>query len=294
LSDPNFPGYPPQYVVPDQSSSTGVKFAILFGAVIALLGANVYLFIQIDRLKQEQASSREAFLDEVGRVRETQTASTTAAARNLATLRTQLDDARRQANQAAGDAKVEATKRAEELAAQLAAQQKAAEQAVRSEISKVEQSAASRIGEVSSEVSTVRTEVSSAKSEIDKTIADLKTVRGDLGVQSGLIATNAKELSALRALGERNYIEFNLKRTKVPQRVGDIMIQLKRTDARRSRYTIDITADDKTVEKKDRTVNEPVQFYTLRARQPYELVVNNVGRDVIQGYLSTPKVQAAR
>jgi hypothetical protein len=294
LSDPNLPGQPPQYVVPEPSSGSGIKFAILFGAVIALIGANIYLFLQIDTLKHELAKSREAVMDEVGRVRETQTVSTTAAAKHMESLKSQLDEARRQAAQAAGQAKVDATRRAEELAAQLEAQQKAAEQAVRSEISKVEQSASTKIGEVSTEVSSVRSEVSSTKSELEKTISDLKSVRGDLGVQSGLIATNSKELSALRALGERNYFEFNLRKTKVPQRVGDIMIQLKRTDTKRNRYTVDVIADDKIVEKKDRTVNEPVQFYTLKARQPYELVVNSVGKDIIQGYLATPKVQQAR
>jgi hypothetical protein len=113
-------------------------------------------------------------------------------------------------------------------------------------------------------------------------------------VQSGLIATNAKELAALKALGERNYYEFNLGKTKQPQKVGDVFIQLKRTDPKRNRYTIEILADDKKVEKKDKTVNEPVQFYTSKARQPYEIVVNEVRKDVIVGYLATPKVQASR
>ena len=53
-------------------------------------------------------------------------------------------------------------------------------------------------------------------------------------------------------------------------------------------------ADDKKVEKKDRTLNEPIQFYTMSARQPYELVVNNVQKDRIVGYLATPKVQRTR
>jgi len=76
--------------------------------------------------------------------------------------------------------------------------------------------------------------------------------------------------------------------------VGDVFIQLKRTDPKRNRFTIEILADDKKVEKKDKTVNEPVQFYTSKARQPYEIVVNEVRKDVIVGYLATPKVQAAR
>ena len=144
------------------------------------------------------------------------------------------------------------------------------------------------------EVAGVDKKVESNKSELDKTISDLKTTRGDLGIQSGLIATNSKELSALKALGERNYFEFNLGKTKAPQRVGDIMIQLKKTDQKKNKYTIEVTADDKRTEKKDKTVNEPVQFLVAGARQPYEIVVNTVGKDTIVGYLATPKVREPR
>jgi hypothetical protein len=119
-------------------------------------------------------------------------------------------------------------------------------------------------------------------------------VRGDLGIQSGLIATNAKELAALRAMGERDYFEFNLAKTKAPQRIGDIAVQLKKMDNRRNRYTIEVISNDKRVEKKDRTVNEPVQFYMAKARLPYELVVNEVRKDSIVGYLAAPKVREVR
>ena len=127
-----------------------------------------------------------------------------------------------------------------------------------------------------------------------KTIADLKSARGDLGVQSGLIATNAQELVALKRLGERNYFEFKLGKSKAPQRVGDITLLLRKTDPKKNKYTVDVMADDKLTEKKDKNVNEPVQFYSSKARQPYEIVVNQVQKDLIVGYLATPKEQAAR
>ena len=111
---------------------------------------------------------------------------------------------------------------------------------------------------------------------------------------SGLIATNGKELAALRALGERNYTEFKLGKTKGPQRVGDIAVFLKKTDPKKNKYTIDVIADDKTVEKKDKGVNEPVQFIVSRASQPYELIVNEVRKDMIVGYVAAPKVQTPR
>lgn len=297
MSDPQFvppQGQHPAYVYPAPSSGGGVKTAILFGAVIALIAANVYLFLEVDALKKEMAQNREVLLAEVSKAREASTVTSAAAQRNIEALKDELEAARRQVATATGQAKLEAQRHAEELAARLAQEQKAAEAQLRGQISQVEQQTATKLGEVSSEVGSVKTELSSTKSELEKTIAQLKSVAGDLGVQSGLIATNAKELAALKALGERNYYEFNLGKTKEPQRVGDVFIQLKRTDPKRNRYTIEIIADDKKVEKKDKTINEPVQFYTSKARQPYEIVVNEVRKDVIVGYLATPKVQTSR
>jgi len=125
----------------------------------------------------------------------------------------------------------------------------------------------------------------------EQTTADLKSARGDLGVQSGLIATNASELQALRRLGERDYFEFKLGKTLHPQRVGDITLLLKSTDPKTNKYTVDIMADDKLTQKKDKNVNEALQFYTSKAKQPYELVVTSVLKNLIVGYLATPKQQ---
>ena len=285
------PGYT---LPPSQPDNSGLKTAILFGAVIALIAANIYLYIQIDNLKQQLVKVQDSLIGEVGRVRETGNVSSAAAKKNIEDLQTKLAQARQEASKAAGQAKVDATKRAEELNRQLAEQQSAAKKEMESQISKVEETASTKIGQVSSDVSSVKTEVASNKAELDKTIASLRSTQGDLGVQSGLIATNGKELAALKALNDRNYFEFNMGKTKDPQRVGDILLQLKKADPKRNRYTIEITADDKRTEKKDKGVNEPVQFYTSKARQPYEVVVNDVKKDHIAGYLATPKVQTGR
>ena len=202
---------------------------------------------------------------------------------------------------AAGQARVEAQKHAEELAKRLqleqARQEKAAAQMkteLTEAVTNVEKTATTKIGEVSAEVGNVKTEVQTAKSELDKTIQDLKRVRGDLDGTSSLVATNGKELTALRSLGERNYFEFNITKSKEPRSVGDVAVVLKKTDPKRNRFTIELLADDKRVEKKDKNLNEPVQFYVSKARQPYEIVVNEVKKDQIVGYLATPKVQTSR
>jgi hypothetical protein len=130
----------------------------------------------------------------------------------------------------------------------------------------------------------------STKAELDKTIANLNKVTGDLGVQSGYVATNGKELEALKRLGERNYFQFTLvRKDKQPKRVGDVSLKLKSADKKHNKYTLEVLADDKVVEKKDKGVNEPLQFYVAKAKQPYELVVNEIGKDQITGYLASPK-----
>jgi hypothetical protein len=111
---------------------------------------------------------------------------------------------------------------------------------------------------------------------------------------SGLIATNGKDLQALRELGERNYFEFDLNKGQFSKKVGDVTITLRKADPKRNRFTVDVLADDKHIEKKDKTINEPVQLYVSENRQPYEIVVNQIKKDEVIGYLATPKVKVAR
>jgi hypothetical protein len=152
-----------------------------------------------------------------------------------------------------------------------------------------------QIAAVSGEVTTVKTDVGAAKTDIQKTQTDLAATNqklehamGDLGVQSGLIAHNASELEMLKRKGERNYYDFTLQKgAKTP--VSTVTLQLKKVDAKKSKFTLNVIADDKTIEKKDRTLNEPLQFYTGRDHMLYELVVFTAEKNVVTGYMSTPK-----
>jgi Holliday junction resolvase RusA-like endonuclease len=296
--------YQPPYQPPPAPANGGIKIPILIGAVIALLGASIYLFYQVSQLRsdlhQEVATMRDGIMDEIAKEKETSNVSLQTSKKTVENLQKEVADARRQASQLAGDAKVEATKHADELASRLERvqeQQAAKVTAVANDVSQVRDQASAtqtKVGEVTNQVGTLQTDQASTKSELEKTIADLKRTSGDLGVQSGLIATNGKELAALKALGERNYVEFKLAKDKKPEKVGDVQIRLTSADPKKNKYTLTLIADDKTVEKKDRSVNEPVQFYLSRATQPYELVVNEIRKDMIVGYVSAPKVQQAR
>jgi chromosome segregation ATPase len=276
--------------------ASSAMFALI-GFLVILAVANGYLFWRLNRLEigttQLGATTSQQLLE----LRDTVAANSSAEARNLVALQTQLAEARQEAAVTAGHAKVEALKHADQLARRLADEAQQQHQQVASELSEVKQSATTannKLADVSNDVASTRTDVATTKSELDNTIADLKRVRGDMGVLSDRIATNGTELAALRTLGERNYFEFTLTKSKQPQKVAGVQLLAKKTDPKRNRFTIEIQADDKTVEKRDRTVNEPVQFYVAKVRQPYEIVVNEVTKDHLVGYVATPKVEMAR
>jgi len=281
------PAYAPQ------PEGSGMKTAILTGAIVALLAANVYLYLQLDRVRTDMAKLRESVLTEITNLKETSSVTNQTARRHIDSLKQELETTRRQANSMATQAKSEALKRADQLQQQIDSEQKQMASAL-SEVKESAGAANTKIAEVSGDVNGVKSQLGSTNTELQKTISELKKVTGDLGVTSGYVATNGKEIAALKRLGERNIIEINLSKAKQPQRVGDISLLLKKADPKRNRYTIEVVADDKTTEKKDRTINEPVQFYVAKAKQPYEIVINQVKKDQIVGYLATPKDQIAR
>jgi phage shock protein A len=213
--------------------------------------------------------------------------------RSVEALQARLAEQRRQAEASVGQAKIDAQRRVEMLQQKVAAEEAQQQQAI-SQVKATADTATTQLASVTTDVGTVKTDVATTKSQLEQTISNLKRATGELDNHSSLIATNATELKALRELGERNYSEFTVNKSKQFTRVADISIELKKADPKKNRFTIEITADDKTVEKKDRTVNEPIQFYTSKARQPYEIVVNSVSKDKIAGYLATPKVMTGR
>jgi len=184
-------------------------------------------------------------------------------------------------------------KKTAELVEKASAEQKDAMLKMNGEVEQLKtatSTADTKIGSLSGEVTNVKSDVSATKNQLQQALADLKSVRGDLGVQSGLIATNAGELAALKQLGDRNYYEFDIKRVKESQRVGPVFIKVSGIDTKRNRYSMEVVSDDHLTLKKDRSVNEPVQFYEARSRRiPDEIVVNQIAKDHVTGYLATPK-----
>jgi hypothetical protein len=279
------------------SGGSGVKMAILFGAVIALIGANIYLFYELNQTKNDLKKENQQLAAQLEKLQDTSNISAQASRQRVQGLQDRLEVERRQYRMAVGEAKNEALKKVEETRQQLQSAQVEAQKQVESHISEVRESANTantKVAQVDTAVTGVKTDLSATKSQMEKTIADLKRTAVDVDGHAVMIAKNGTELKALRELGERNYVEFNLNRTKQAQKVGDVLVRLEKADPKHNRYSIELTADDKRTEKKDKTVNEPIVFVTSKSKQPYEIVVNDIKKDAITGYLSIPKVLVAR
>jgi hypothetical protein len=175
------------------------------------------------------------------------------------------------------------------LAQNIRQAQKESDEKLTGQIGQVQQEANTKIGLVSTDLTGAKGDIDATKKDLEATKAKLTSTVGDLGVQSGLIARNQEELDQLKRQGERNIFELHLAKSKTPTRVGPIQVTLTKTDPKKFKYTMTVIADDKTVEKRDKTADEPVQFYVKGVPRPYEIVVFDVSKDKVNGYLSTPK-----
>lgn len=172
---------------------------------------------------------------------------------------------------------------------ELLAQQRAAEARIERE-QKVQISAITGdIAGVKTDVGGVKTDLGSTKADLEATKARLQTAVGDLTGQSTLIAATRSDLELLKHKGDRNYYEFTLLKGAKPQPVSTVSLQLRKADPKRGKFTLNVTSDDKMIEKKDRNVAEPIQFYSGRDHLLFEVVVWTVDKKKITGYLSTPK-----
>src|SRR6266850_926050 len=142
----------------------------------------------------------------------------------------------------------------------------------------------------SEDVNRLNGDVTGVKSDLDATKNSIQMARSEMGT---LIARNHDEIDQLRRMGQRDYFEFTVQRKSGATKVGTIQIELKATNTKRNRYTINVLADDNSFEKKDRSVNEPIFFYTGGTRAALELVVNKVTKSTASGYLSVPKAAGA-
>jgi hypothetical protein len=275
-----FPQQAPLSMTQEQPAPQPSRFdvrSVIIGALVAL--AAIYVFGSLYFI--HDLKTKLADLDQKQQVL---TAQQVELSNRLATTSTQF---KQELNSEVGLTKQQLAERAAELQRE--------QQASAARLTAAQSRQGKEIAAVSGEVSGVKTDVGSAKTDIQKTQTDLastnakleKTI-GDLGVASGLIAHNSQELEILKHKGDRNYFDFTLQKN-ARTAVSTVSLMLKKVDSKKSKFTLNVIADDRTIEKKDKTINEPLQFYTGRDHMLYEIVVFNADKNSITGYLSTPK-----
>jgi hypothetical protein len=255
---------------------SGALLAVIAIALVAAIAGLIWSFTLAGRLTRQEAAMAEANQRNASleaELRETNArlkVATEELGNSLGLTQKQMD-ARAQ----------DLVRREQADAARLANQQKLTQQ---------------QVSAVTSDVSAVKTDVGGVKTDVAKTqndlagaIAQLTSMKGDLSDHSSLIARNHDELEVLKHKGDRSYYEFTLQKgQKKP--VSTVSLELKKTDAKKNRFTLVIYSDDKSYEKKDRNLNEPLQFYSGKDPMLYEIVVNSIpGKNEISGYLATPK-----
>ena len=260
------------------------KTTLVAGGCLALIGLQGYGMMSMRSTMEERVSSVERELQTMHNEDSARVAQLTSdldtVTKRMGITAQELEDSHAIAEQLKKDNASTAQRLRRELASK--ADSKAINQVREEAVTKlnaVQQDTSNKIQGVSGEVQVVRT-------DLDTTRSDLAKSRSELGT---LIAHNSTELAELRRRGERNYVEFDISRAKNTQRVGDVLVQLKKTDVKKQKYDVVINADDLSILKKDRTANEPVTFMVGSDRVRYEFVVNSVDKDRIRGYLSTPK-----
>jgi hypothetical protein len=255
----------PQTAPSGGGGASGVLPLVATGLAVLALGAAVFLFVQL-RDARRQVGALQARLADVASASDKRTKDLDL---GLAALRGQTEAVAERAGVTASELERTA----------------AAARQLREEQRKGQENLASLGGEVGK----VKEDVAASRAAIEQAQAQLQRAIGDLGEQSGLIARNADELASLKRAGLREYYEFDLRKAKSPSPVGPVAIRLKDTDAKRHKFNLVLVVDDLSIEKKDKTLLEPVQFYRKGSRSLNELVVFSVEKDRITGYLSTPK-----
>ena len=264
---------------PPTRSISGALLAVLAVAVLLGLGGLAWTYTLSGRLTRQEAALTEA------------NEQNTKLAADLRETNARLKVTTEELGQSLGLTQKQLEAKAQDIMKREQAQEVASKR-----LESAQKEASQQISAVTTEVSTVKTDVGGVKSDVAKTqndlasaISQLTSMKGDLSDHSSLIARNHDELEVLKHKADRNYYEFTLvKGQKKP--VGTISMELKKADAKKSRFTVTVYADDKNYEKKDRNLNEPLQFYAGKDPLLFEVVVNAVSaKNTVTGYLSTPK-----
>ena len=269
--------------------------------ILVLLLAVIYLFYDSSQFRKSNRAQLARMSEQLQTLENNYKTAETNLAGQITNLKADLQGAQQEVGSTTAELKkttaqiqAEGRKARQELS--LALERKADTSQVDAQVQAAKSEAENKIGQVSTEVGGVKTQVVAVKTDLESTRRDLEgTQRQLIDVRDTLnaaVAKNSAELAQLRLKGERNYTEFTLPKKNEVTRVEDIRLVLTKTDYKKGKFNIKILVDDSQLEKKDRVINEPIQFLVGQNRVRYEVVINWVQKDKAGGYLSVPKDKA--
>ncbi len=269
--------------------------------ILILLLAVVYLFYDNAQFKKSSRLQLAKISEQIQNLENNQKLGESSVTNQISSLKSEIAGAQ----EAVGDTKDQLKKTASQIQAegQRTKQELSKALASKADTAQVEAQVQAAKSEAETKISQVNTEVGGVKTEVNTVKTDLATTRRDLeGTQrqlvdvrdslSAAVAKNATELGQLRLKGERDYVEFTLPKKNQLTKVEDIRLILTKTDHKKGKFNLKIVVDDNQLEKKDRLINEPIQFLVGQNRVRYEIVVNWVQKNQAGGYLSVPKDKA--
>src|ERR1700681_3504715 len=266
---PNVPS--PQESYQYESSGTPRWIAVLFGVVIAALAVlGIAGYSTQSRLSQDLAKQQDQSKILIAQLDQANS--------RIADLKSKMEFTTQKVGLTQSEL-AQAKSRAESIRKE----QQASDQKLTSQLTQAQKENEEKIGAVATEVGGAKKDIEATKTDLEATKGKLERATGDMGVMSGLIAHNRDDLEELKRRGDRNYYEFKITKNKTPQRVGPVQVALTKADQKKAKYTMTVFVDDRSVEKKDKTAGEPVQFYLKGSARmaPYEIVVFDVGKNEI-------------
>jgi chromosome segregation ATPase len=272
-----------------------VPEAVKLALILILLLSVVYLFYANSQSKKIQQAEIDKLTTRIESLEASNKVTEAAITTQVSDLKSNLQEAvgttQAQIQKTAAQIQAEGRKTKQELSQAISTKAESAQ--VEAQVQAAKAEADTKIGQVNTAVGGVKTEVGVVRNDLESTRRDLEGTQRQLvdvrDTLSAAVAKNATELGQLRLKGERDYFEFTLPDKKAPVKVEDIRLLLSKTDAKKGKFNIKIYVDDNQLEKKDRLINEPIQFLVGKNRIRYEIVINWVQKDKAGGYLSIPK-----
>jgi hypothetical protein len=268
---------------PESGGGTSSKFVAMAIIIAILVIGQIYTLVKLGSVSSSVQTEQAAFEQKLNAQIEEQYGQKLvkleeASAQQLESIQQELEAAEKRLGSTGRE-----LKKARTMVDQMQTEQKQQTEALKQEIAM--KAGVEQVGELGEGLSATRTDLDQTKGLLDSTRSELGMARSELGT---LIARNHDEIEQLRKLGDRDYFEFALDKNQL-QRVANVALVLKKTNVKRNRFNLILIADDKEIEKKDRTINEPIFFYVGGSKRAYELVVNKVESKQVRGYISTPK-----